>query len=58
MSRSEDAQLLRAIAEGLLQIERLIERLDQRVELLQADQRQANERLVRLRLFLENKLPS
>jgi len=58
MNRSEDGQLMRAIAEGLAQIERLIERLDQRVELLQADQRQANERLVRLRLFLENKLPS
>lgn len=57
MNRSEDAQLLRAIAEGLVQLERLIERLDQRMELLQADQRQANEKLARLRLFLENKLP-
>jgi chaperonin cofactor prefoldin len=57
MNRSEDANLLRAIVEGLAQIERLVERLDQRIELLQGDQRQANEKLARLRLFLENKLP-
>jgi chaperonin cofactor prefoldin len=57
MNRSEDANLLRAIVEGLAQIERLVERLDQRIELLQGDQRQANEKLARLRLFLDKKLP-
>lgn len=56
-SAAETSRLLKAVLDRLATQDAQLERVESRLELLLADQRGAAEKLTRLRLFLENKLP-